>query len=160
MIWRTYLNDQTSSGLQRRAGGLKSDSESARNVQLLDPVRYSLPPTEQKKLDDWQKYILEQDSRILHLNPLIGRHIERLIYIYRNELARLQSTSLPSTPEDGLNWMRKLSRLVTESSFMIGTLSEITANQDITEIDQHLKAGSSSDTRLLDVRGDYLLRIE
>lgn len=138
MIWRTYLNDQTSSGLQRRAGGLKSDSESARNVQLLDPVRYSLPPTtEQKKLDDWQKYILEQDSRILDLNPLIGRHIERLIYIYRNELARLQSTSLPSTPEDGLNWMRKLSRLVTESSFMIGTLSEITANQDITEIDQH-----------------------
>lgn len=56
--------------------------------------------------------------------------------------------------------MRKLSRLVAESSFMIDTLSDITANKDITEIDQHLKAGSSRDPRLLDVRGDSLLRIE
>lgn len=150
-----YFNDQTSSGLQLGAYELKS----SHNVQL-DPVRYSLPPTEQKKLDDWQKYILEQDSRILHLNPLIGRHIERLISIYRDELATLQSTSLPSTPEDGRNWMHKLSCLITECSFTIETLSEITANKDITEIDQHLKAGSSRDTRLLDVRGDYLLRIE
>lgn len=123
---------------------------------------YSKPSVKRnlKELDEWEKYILKQDRRILLLNPPTGQHIGRLIYIYRDAIARLRTTFIRPTPEDERGWMRELSHLITESSFTIDTLSEITANEDITEINKLLGEVKSKDVKLLDVRGDYILRTE